>query len=91
MPSSTLISTTHSAATSADEEKKDDSQTIQELLKKIYKLDDAQRRQLFQILKEMESKGQSLLLLTHSSCLGSRHNQLSSARNKLRSKEAPNR
>jgi hypothetical protein len=57
MPSSTLISTTHSAATSADEEKKDDSQTIQELLKKIYKLDDAQRRQLFQILKEMESKG----------------------------------
>lgn len=34
-----------------------ETQDINELLKKIYKLDDNQRRQLFAILKELETKG----------------------------------
>ncbi len=36
---------------------KEGPQDINELLQKIYNLDDAQRRQLFAILKELESKG----------------------------------
>lgn len=37
--------------------KQTDQVTIEDLLSKIYKLDDNQRHQLFNVLKQLESKG----------------------------------